>query len=88
MLAAQEAGMGGGLAGGLETAASYAKPISQGLTAANMARGLLAPQPMAPMQRPQNNSAQGAQIMAQLAQPTGMTPEQQMRMQRRKTMWG
>lgn len=77
----------GGLLG---TAQAYGKPVMQSMQAAQMAKGLLAPQPQAPMQAPQNNSAQGAQVLAQLAQQQqpSMTPEQQFRMQRRQTMWG
>lgn len=83
---AAPAAAGGGLLGG---AGSYIKPVGQAASTAQSVRGLLTPSPMAPMQAPQNNSAQGAQILAQLAQQqTGMTPEQQARMQRRRIMWG
>jgi hypothetical protein len=80
----------GGLLSGMKEAAAYAKPIGQSLSAANAAKGLLTnPADSMPIQTPQNNSAQGAQILAQLAQQQpSMTPEQQFRMQRRKTMWG
>lgn len=80
----------GGLLGSVQTAGSYIKPVGQAAGTAQSVRGLLTPAPMAPMQTPQNNSAQGAQILAQLAQQqqTGMTPEQQARMQRRRIMWG
>lgn len=75
----------------LGTMGAYAKPAMTAMSAAQMANGLLGgDKQAAPLQAPQNNSAQGAQILSELyksGQP-GMTPEQQMRMQRRKTMWG
>lgn len=85
--AAGAAGTSGGL---LSTAGSYVKPTMQSMQAAQTARGLLTPTPQAPMQAPQNNSAQGARILAQLAQNpnSGLTPEQIMRLQRRQNMWG
>lgn len=75
----------------LGTMGAYAKPAMTAMSAAQMANGLLGgDKQAAPLQAPQNNSAQGAQILAELYKSgaPGMTPEQQMRMQRRKTMWG
>lgn len=81
----------GGLLGGMKTAGEYAETIGQSADAASSVRGLLSPRQSAPMQAPQNNSAQGAQVLAQLAQnPQGqqLAMADQMRRQRRSLMWG
>lgn len=67
MLAAQEAGMGGGLLDSLKTASTYAAPIAQAAGAAGSIKGLLSdPQMQAPQMMPTQNT--GAQSLAGLAQ--------------------
>ena len=74
----------GGLLGSMpnfKEVASYAKPVSESLMAANAAKGLLStPQKQLQSQVPQG-SGNSSQLLAQLYQPYQMQPRQ-------KTNWG
>lgn len=84
MLAAQEAGMGGGLMGALKDAAPIMNAASTGIqTAQSM---MPQQQPIAPPQLAQQN---GGGILAQLAQmPQAQNPGEQERMMRRQQRRG
>lgn len=67
MLAAQEAGMGGGLLDQFKTAAGYTQPFMQAAQSAQAVKGLLStPEMQAPQMAPMQGS--GAQTLAALSQ--------------------
>lgn len=91
MLAAQEAGMGSGLFGGLESAATQAKPFMQAAQTGMQVAGALTPPetPGAPPpQLPQQNGAQTLQGLVQQSPQMNIEQEAEMRKKRRMGLLG